>query len=220
MIKIQKKLEPIELKTFREENPNASFNYGLTEGVKPAIQKSLCEEQGFICAYCMKRIYPKSDRMRVEHFEEQENHKEKTLDYSNMLGVCTGLTSGLYHCDNFRGKMGYGNNAPLKYNPSSIEDFSKQEISYKSDGTIISSDKEFNEQLSTVLNLNNEILKENRKAIRNQVIKAIGIIAKNKAITKTQLGNILKEWTSKDIEGKYKEYFGVAVEFIEKRLKR
>ena len=93
MILIQKKSEPKEWQEYR-----------CTPGVDyqsiPELVDALLEEQGYICAYCMRRI-PHKDRLykkdginyvltdedhRVEHIQSRENHDDKKLDYSNKIG--------------------------------------------------------------------------------------------------------------------------------------
>ena len=61
---------------------------GNTE-VKIDLHQSLLKEQGFICAYCGKKIGKEStDTFSVEHFEVKSNQPNLTLMYSNLLGCC------------------------------------------------------------------------------------------------------------------------------------
>ena len=64
---------------------------------KEDLRKSLLTEQGHICCYCLKRIPEKIEKdgrisyeMKVEHFQCQENFGGLQLNYSNLLGACTG----------------------------------------------------------------------------------------------------------------------------------
>ena len=54
MILIKKKLEPHSLTEYKQ-TINASFD-NLPSEIKDDIRKSLLKEQGYICAYCMKKI--------------------------------------------------------------------------------------------------------------------------------------------------------------------
>lgn len=54
MILIKKKSEPHSL-TIYKKTINASFDNQPSK-VKEDLRKSLLEEQGYICAYCMKRM--------------------------------------------------------------------------------------------------------------------------------------------------------------------
>ena len=110
MILIQKKSEPKEWQEYR-----------CTPGVDyqsiPELVDALLEEQGYICAYCMRRI-PHKDRLykkdginyvltdedhRVEHIQSRENHDDKKLDYSNMVVCCPGHIGNEEHCDRLKG---------------------------------------------------------------------------------------------------------------------
>ena len=43
------------------------------------LRKSLLEEQGYICCYCMSRIDCKNSK--IEHFKPQSLHRDKQIDY-------------------------------------------------------------------------------------------------------------------------------------------
>ena len=86
----------------KNPEPRKWLEYRSTPGVDyqsiPELVDSLLEEQGYICAYCMRRI-PCKDRLykrdgktfvhtnedhRIEHMLSRENHDDKKLDYSNI----------------------------------------------------------------------------------------------------------------------------------------
>ncbi len=71
---IVKNTEPQSLKTYRS-TPNASFN----DSNKEDIRKSLIEEQGAICAYCMKRISNKWNAKLQKPFTEIEHYKSQDV---------------------------------------------------------------------------------------------------------------------------------------------
>ncbi len=56
---------------------------------KQVIREALVREQHGLCAYCMKRIEV-NDKMNIEHFLPVKGHKDRVLDYGNMLGCCKG----------------------------------------------------------------------------------------------------------------------------------
>lgn len=78
---------------------------------KQSVRLSIAREQGFICAYCMRRI---DEYAQIEHWEAQELSKEKdniasTVKYENLLAVCSGgkihgksNDSNRFHCDSSR----------------------------------------------------------------------------------------------------------------------
>ncbi len=57
---------------------------------KDEIRTALYHEQHGLCAYCMRRINPTSDGMKIEHYQALSNEKDLALDYQNYFGVCYG----------------------------------------------------------------------------------------------------------------------------------
>ena len=49
---------------------------------KDELRESLLTEQGHICCYCMQRI--SADRMKIEHWQSQDEYEELQLDYNNL----------------------------------------------------------------------------------------------------------------------------------------
>lgn len=224
MIPIRKNKEPDSLTEFRLKNSGFHYSDGLPADVSTDLKESLCREQGYICAYCMSRIYPKKtdekNGMRVEHWTTQSSSPEKSLDYGNMLGVCNGQYGSAFTCDNYRGKAKYGDNGPLKYNPAFPADSARLRISYTADGRIRSDDVEFDLQLETTLNLNNDYLCMNRMAVIDGIIKEFNHVGKSKEVTKERLQKLLRFYENKDESGMLPPFCGVAASFITKRLKR
>jgi uncharacterized protein (TIGR02646 family) len=209
---ISKQREPCKLALYRR-TPGASYG-AMPQGVKPAIQESLLQEQGYVCAYCMRRIGAGS--MKIEHWDPQANHDGNDLDYANMLGCCSGKIGEMTCCDTCRGNLNSACQA-LKYNPADSGHHRCLRIHYKSDGRIFSDDSEFSDQLSSVLNLNNARLIENRKAVMKGVSKSFENM---RTINERQLESLLDKWGALDSNGMYREYYGVAKFFIQKRMDR
>lgn len=105
MIYIQKARTPDSVKKKSEEIKSASENrydqLALPEDSerlrdlfeqmpKDEIREELCNEQHGLCAYCMQRIKPQSESMKIEHYKALSEDKELALDYQNYLGVCYG----------------------------------------------------------------------------------------------------------------------------------
>jgi uncharacterized protein (TIGR02646 family) len=90
MRNIHKNPEPTSL-TQHRCNTNTDYdNYAE----KDDLRESLVNEQRWICCYCMQRIYPNLENMKIEHNKSQSPNKfpEKQLDYGNLLGACLGGT--------------------------------------------------------------------------------------------------------------------------------
>lgn len=152
MVPIFKNIEPKELSDYIQEQKSLGLTPSFsdfTKGVKPAIQKAVCEEQGYICAYCMQRIEPDGQHMKIEHWDTQASNKatpERTVDYSIMLGCCLGKIEKNESCDTFRGHIKKIENQQLKYNPADKTHHNLLGISYEPNGKIHSFDSGFDKQ--------------------------------------------------------------------------
>lgn len=158
MIYIQKASEPKELVEHRSKKYSTYDN--CPTDVKDQIKEYLLKEQGFVCAYCMKKIISKE--AIIEHFVCQSFDKTLDLDYKNMLGVCDGGKNSKgseQTCDAKKGNLSLE-----KINPTDKEKIKL--IKYKNDGTIYSEDPIADNELNEILNLNAEsfYLTVNRKS--------------------------------------------------------
>lgn len=150
MIEIKKGKEPPELMLHRKTK-FASYENMSSETHK-AVLDSLMRDQGYICAYCMRRLPQKSGNppVTIEHWDAQsKSSTDRTMDYRNMLAVCSGNRGSKEEnltCDAKRG------NTPLKVNP--LVSATLVTIQYKNDGTIYSDDPEVSRDLNETLNLN------------------------------------------------------------------
>ena len=134
MIKITKSREPNKW-TERKNTPGYSYE------ADPALRKSLLEEQGYICAYCMNRI--DTSNSKIEHIKCRSRYPELELVYNNMVICCKGNTENKLHCDSSK------SDKDISFDLFS--DFFADTISYKSkEGDILSSngnyDKDINEE--------------------------------------------------------------------------
>ena len=89
MLYIKKEKEPESLTRYRK-NKFAYFD-GYKD--KDDIRKKLLEEQGWLCAYCMRRI--DIEHMKIEHWYPEDRLSDaERLEYNNMLGACLGHMDG------------------------------------------------------------------------------------------------------------------------------
>jgi len=188
---------------------------------KDDVRTSLLTEQGHLCCYCMKRI-PENNvnpSTKIEHFLYQADHQDQELNYSNMMLACSGQEGSPKHlqtCDTRKG------NQTLSFNPSDYKRNIKDLIKYKANGEIYSSDETFNQELETVLNLNVKILKDNRRAIYEEIRNRIIIKGKrlgNKALKKKFLEQEKVRLLNLN-NGKFREFCMVGVYVIDRKLKR
>ena len=73
MLLIKKGKEPNSLTEYKMKS-NAYFDGYSNKG---DIRKALLEEQGHLCAYCMKRI--SKNNMKIEHYNSQSNSTENEV---------------------------------------------------------------------------------------------------------------------------------------------
>lgn len=212
MIKITKKQEPKEWIEYRN---TPGVDYQATS----KLVESLLQEQGYICAYCMRRIPCKdnasSEDHRVEHVLSRENHPDKKLDYSNMVVCCPGHAGSEAHCDRMKG------NNDVSFNLFDADFIAT--LSYKIDGELVSSNELFNAEINEVLNLNTPILKANRKATWEEVIRGLKSLVGNKPWSKAILTKEMQKYNSmhsKDGKQKYIPYCGVVLYHLQKKLER
>jgi hypothetical protein len=230
---IVKNNEPRILAKLKAEIPNAVYaDLGSYPPDEPnrelkadkIIEKSLLEEQGYICAYCMKKV----DYIRIEHWYPQNSEEDLQkgqslqLDYNNFLGVCTGYVyfsadeRSEPHCEKARG------NIILTISPLHIN--SVTQIKYTALGLIYSENSIFNNDLDKTLQLNVDILKISRK----KAWEGVKIILNNKAKNKSKISVLteqLEKWRNKKVDNndgiaKFREYCQVVIYFLEKELKK
>ena len=206
MRKINKGLEPKEW-----------THYRMTPGVKyqaiPELKESLLKEQGYICAYCMRRI-PHIDKnsnedSRIDHIACRADHEDDELKYGNMVICCPGAINNDFHCDKKKGK-----------NAISFTPFDQHFIAtlrYKSgNGRIESSNPVWNKEMQEVLNLNNKQLMGNRLQVIDGIIAKLN---KRKSWKKSDLEKELAAWDNMDENGQFKPYNGIVVWYLQKKMK-
>ncbi len=132
------------------------------------LRQALVDEQKGLCCYCMARIEPGRNTMKVEHWQCQAHHDAEQLNYRNLLGACLGghgQAGEKQHCDTKKGDLG------LRWNPANPAHRIESRIRYELDGSIRSDDSIFNEQLDSVLNLNLAFIRNNRKGILTALLQ-------------------------------------------------
>ncbi len=214
MIPITKKTEPQSLQHYRSKKSTVFDGENFTQ-VKQDIRNQLVSEQGYLCAYCMSRIEPDESSMKVEHWHSRKIYPAQQLTYANLLGCCCGnegLPDSHAHCDTKKRKV------DLLFSPAEPGHHQRLKIHYEFNGTIKSDNPEFDRQLGGVLNLNYSRLIDNRKSVWSSVTKTLSRIT-GKA-TRVQIEELLLKWRRKDGEGKLKEYTGVAIYYLNKKLQR
>lgn len=215
MILIKKKNEPYKWKQYRN-TPNAKY------AAMEELRDSLYEEQGYICAYCMRRI-PCKDRIdgkltqedhRIEHIKPREHYHELQLDYKNMVACCPGHLGDNEHCDRLKSSDEISF-SPL--DPAFIATI------YYEDGKIKSSNEKYTKDIDDVLNLNDEALVKARKYMLAETINLIIREAGKKPWTKQMVEKYIQKYSTMHNENgqmKYHPFCGIVTYYLEKKLKQ
>ena len=209
---IQKSDEPASLTQYRS-NRTADFQptyAGYPD--KQGLRESLCRKQRGLCCYCLRRIRPSEESMKIEHLRSQSKHPERQLDYSNLLGACLGgegLRSTIQHCDTKKGKT------DLSFSLTNSSAPIESKLRFPGNGTIQSDDSQIDAEINDVLNLNVQFLVNNRKAVLDAFQKSFG----RKKLTRHQIVKLLARFNG-DERGDLIEYCQVVVYWIQKRLSR
>lgn len=237
MILIEKLPAPSELETLKKEAEKLGLSdkeaYDrLRNPLKSKVREALMQEQGHLCAYCMRRI-PDERIMEtdndlsdvyIEHWQARSSTKNtsenKGLDYKNMLAVCSGNEKApeargkhkrkYFTCDKKR------ENTSLKVNPLDV--VTLETIYYLSDGRMKSTDKDIDADIHIRLNLNCSTeavtLPQNRKAvldaIQAEIITMEGDLYQN-------CRDLLHIWES-ETDPKT-PYIGIAIWWLKEQIK-
>lgn len=210
---IAKWAEPASLTAHRKTAHSDYTNYEP----KDELRTTLVAEQRGLCCYCMSRIRPAREAMKIEHWRCQARYPNEQLRYENLLGACLGEQNrprAEQHCDTRKG------NQDLKWNPANPEHQIERRIGFGTDGSIRAHDPEFNEQLDEVLGLNLPRLKHNRES----KITAITDWWKREMTNRdrTSRDRLVRRKRSEYIEGdgELEEYCQVVAYWLDKKLAR
>jgi uncharacterized protein (TIGR02646 family) len=208
MIKITKRAEPRE---WTEKKATPNFTYEAT----PELREALLEEQGYICAYCMRQIPAhdpnRQETSKIDHLKSRKLFPDLQLDYSNMVICCPGNIDSEQHCDTLKKE----NSISFR-----MDDNLQNSITYSTnDGSIKSSNSSWDTEINKILNLNHRLLKANRKETLEGVIEVLATLEKDKW-TKSQLNSKIKQWSEFDKNDKLKPYCGIIIWYLQKKIKQ
>lgn len=215
MILIQKQKEPHKWMLYRN-TPGATYQS------QDYLVESLLQEQGYICAYCMRRI-PCKDRIngvltqedhRVEHVKCRNHYPHLQLTYNNMLICCPGHLGENPHCDRLK------DDDSISFSPL---DRAFVNTVYYENGEIKSTNAVWDKEMTEVLNLNDAALVAARKNMLDGVVKMIIRDLPQKAWTKQAIEKYIKKYSSPHSEKgelKYYPYCGIVVHYLQKKLRK
>ena len=207
MLKITKgNVKPV----FYQLNIKHSGNYNeLNSDEKDSLKKVLIEEQHSRCAYYMCRIG--MDNSTLEHYIPRSNDMTLSLDYRNLFAVCDKTRKkprDMQTCDVHR------NNEALHIDPRQQNDIDT--IYYTHKGYIHSDNEEYEIDISETLNLNCQMLVDNRARTMKTLAERSNR-RQNREWTKEQIKKYLEKLEAPDDDT---EYAGYLIYMLKKRLSR
>ena len=175
--------EPLDLRTYKRNCRIASPPLKITykDMPKEGTRRQLAIDQGYLCAYCMRRLnLDPADQNRYLHIEhlmpQNQLTDEEATNFSNFLGVCPGNRDTAENaektCDAYRGSL-ENEQQTMRLNP--LDAVQMETIYYLRNGEISSTDTALSAELSNKLNLNGDstYLKQNRETAYRNLIKAL-----------------------------------------------
>ncbi len=208
---IEKGAEPRTLTEHRSTLHSSYDNYQDKDGLRDA----LVTEQRGLCCYCMGRIPPERNKMKIEHWRCVAKHPGDQLDYKNLLGSCRGGEGSgreLQHCDTRKADR------DLRWNPADPDHRVESRIEYGVDGAIRSTDGDFDRQLNEDLNLNIRFIKNGRKGVLESIggwWQSLGGV--DRTVSRRRLERRILELTE---ASRMDPYDPVAIWWLKKRLAR
>ncbi|WP_321473798.1 retron system putative HNH endonuclease [uncultured Paludibaculum sp.] len=180
---------------------------------KDDLRASLVQEQRGLCCFCLTRIEPNGQSMKIAHWRPQTVQPQDQLSYHNLLGACRGGEGHPHddqHCDTRQG------NRELSRNPAEPNHHIEDLLSYRGDGTIWSTDAQFGFEIAELLNLNSKWLQNQRKAVLSGFFLELG----KRSLSRTRLEDLLSRWHGDETVGPLPEYCMVVAFWLRKRLAR
>jgi uncharacterized protein (TIGR02646 family) len=202
---IVKRAEPTSLLQHRL-TPGATYD-NKPAAVTQAMREALVTEQGALCCYCMSRIRPTADGMKIEHLRAQTTHEGLQLDWPNLLGACKGAEGSPVaeqHCDTHKGDR------PIRIDPTKPQ--AERVMKYLATGRAEAAPP-FDTDVEETLNLNAAVLVNNRRKTVDLVLHLLRREHGGAAWTSAQVEDAIAHWTTARA-GEFKEYCQVAVYWL------
>jgi uncharacterized protein (TIGR02646 family) len=210
MKQIRKGAEPPGLRKHRLDDGRFDDAQGETRW-KEQTKRQILRDQGGLCCYCMARI--SLGDMKVEHYLCQDDHADQDCAWDNLFGACqggTGQPPAQQHCDTRKG------NAALTIHPcGNIEPF----LRYLADGSLASSNPDYQRDIDDTLNLNLEKLRRARLGVLEGAVYTLTSASAGEWKL-PRLQEELERWESRDADGNFRELCQVVIEFLRKRIRR
>ncbi len=229
-------------------NNYATFSHdiGLGDMANPLIKtessglrKKLLENQGYLCAFCMKRIpnFVKQEvngkdgqkeiiekyDFKIAHIIPQESVKGKSdpklsITYTNMVAACTGSQGDIEKNTTCDTKQKNDYIVIDLYNSLHINS-----LYYTGTGEIITKNTDFDNDIKKTLNLNEQRLKNQRKEVYDLIEGKVRKAYSKPNFTRAEKNLFLQQeieiWERKATDGKFQPFCMVAICYLKSKLK-
>lgn len=148
-----------------------------------------------------------SENCRIDHILSRKRHDDLKFSYQNMIACCPGAINQEFHCDKLKGEN------DITFDLS--DDSFIHTLSYQSkSGEIKSSNKDYQEEINDLLNLNHSLIRKNRQQTLQGVITRLG----QRTWKVSDIRKTIENWDNKDNEGRYKPYNGIVLWYLKKKI--
>lgn len=219
MRSIEKQAEPACLADLRREAKRVERDTGkqpqgsdwAPRDCGDPMREALYREQQGLCAYCMRRIEPTGQGMKIEHFVVRSSKPRQMYDWDNLIGVCMGILHGhqgeVRICDTARG------DEKLHIHPASKSPPRPEDVYVIKWTGRIEPRGDLAEVDCQTLNLNCDLLIESRRAVikglRNELERDDSVAAINRMLRR------FRTPTNRGVP----PYARVAIEYLERKLR-
>jgi uncharacterized protein (TIGR02646 family) len=208
MRNIQKSSEPISLTQHRCNTHTDYDNYAE----KDDLRNNLVDEQRGICCYCMQRIAPNLENMKIEHWKSQKHFPAKQLDYDNLLGACLG-GMGKPKRDQYCDTRKLEEN--LSFNPANQNHNVENLFTLPGSGRIEANSSQLQKELDDILNLNHPVLVSNRKAVIDAFIQSMQV----RPVRDSDFSKQLSIWEGKNGE-ELQPFCQVVIYYLRRKIEK
>lgn len=198
MLNIRKGKEPSCLASLRTTQ---GADWGsVHRDEKAEMRAAALREQGFLCAYCMRRI---GDSTTMEHWDARATGADP-FRWADLLAVCPGDLGGVPHCD--RSKKA----TSISLHPARPDCDVEALVHVLPDGRLVC--EEHQEDLDA-LNLNHATLRQNRRILIDVVV------ARCRGASLQELRRAVSRYEATD-GGERPEYAAAALAILRPALQR
>ncbi len=201
---IRKQRQPAMLAEYAQRHPGDWS--ALTTDDKAKLRQQLVNEQAGLCAYCMDRVSLDPTETKIEHIVPQTD-ATRVFEWSNLVACCQGKEGRPRReqtCDTHK------RDTVL----TALDVLRPQQIRYgRGSGEIASSDPAVNRELNEVLNLNAELLRNNRKKVIEGLTQSLRRLLGTGTWSTSKLSKYLRDERAKPT---LDPYFGVVEYFVER----